>query len=35
VNKLGDSGSLSAKSIRTNVQDFVVNVRKGLHIPNG
>ena len=30
VNKLGDRGSLSAKSIVTNVQDFVVNVSKGL-----
>ena len=29
VNKLGDRGSLSAKRIVTNVQDFVVNVRKG------
>ena len=30
VNKLGDRGSLSAKSIVTNVQDFVVNVSKRL-----
>lgn len=30
VNKLGDRGSLSAKSILTNAQDFVVNVYKGL-----
>lgn len=30
VNKLGDRGSLSAKSIVTNVQDFVVNISKGL-----
>ena len=30
VNKLGDRGSLSAKSIVTNVQEFVVNVSKGL-----
>lgn len=30
ANKLGDRGSLSAKSIVTNVQDFVVNVSKGL-----
>ena len=30
VNKLGDRGSLSAKSIVTNVQDFVVNESKGL-----
>lgn len=32
VNKLGDRGSLSAKSIVTNVQDFVVNVSKGLSL---
>jgi hypothetical protein len=30
VNKLGDRGSLAAKSIVTNVQDFIVNVSKGL-----
>lgn len=30
VNKLGDRGSLGAKSIVTNAQDFVVNVSKGL-----
>ncbi len=30
VNKLADRGSLSAKGIVTNVQDFVVNLRKGL-----
>ena len=30
VNKLGNRGSLSAKSIVTNVQDSVVNVSKGL-----
>ncbi len=30
VNKLADRGSLSAKGIVTNVQDFVVNVAKGL-----
>lgn len=30
VNKLGDRGSLSAKSIVTNVQDFVVNVYNGV-----
>lgn len=30
VNKLSDRGSLSAKSIVTNAQDFVVNIRKGL-----
>ena len=32
VNKLGDRGSLSARSIVTNVQDFVVNVAKGLGV---
>ena len=31
VNKLGDRGSLSARSIVTNVQDFIVNVYKGVH----
>ena len=30
VNKLADRGSLSAKGIVTNVQDFVVNLQKGL-----
>ncbi|MCD2493526.1 hypothetical protein LQE92_12965 [Lacrimispora sp. NSJ-141] len=30
VNKLADRGSLSAKGIVTNVQDFVVNVSKGV-----
>ena len=30
VNKLADRGSLSAKGIVTNVQDFVVNLCKGL-----
>ena len=30
ANKLGDRGSLSAKGIVTNVQDFIVTVRKGL-----
>ncbi len=30
VNKLADRGSLSAKGIVTNVQDFAVNLRKGL-----
>lgn len=30
VNKLADRGSLSARGIVTNVQDFVVNLRKGL-----
>lgn len=31
VNKLADRGSLSARSIVTNAQDFVVNVYKGVH----
>ncbi len=31
VNKLGDRGSLSARSIVTNAQDFIVNVYKGVH----
>ncbi|MCJ7855125.1 hypothetical protein MUJ63_02280 [Lachnospiraceae bacterium NSJ-143] len=35
VNKLKDRGSLSVKTIVTNVQDFVVNVRKGLGIRKG
>ena len=30
VNKLSDRGSLSAKGIVTNAQDFIVNLRKGL-----
>ena len=30
VNKLADRGSLSARSIVTNVQDFVLNLQKGL-----
>lgn len=30
VNKLADRGSLSARGIVTNVQDFAVNLRKGL-----
>ena len=30
VNKLGDRGSLSARSIVTNAQDFVVNVYNGV-----
>jgi len=30
VNKLGDRGSLAAKGIVTNVQDFVCNLAKGL-----
>ena len=32
VNKLGDRGSLGAKGIVTNVQDFVTNLCKGLKI---
>ena len=30
VNKLRDRGSLSVKTIVTNVQDFIVHVRKGV-----
>lgn len=30
VNKLKDRGSLSVKTIVTNIQDFIVNVKKGL-----
>ena len=30
VNKLRDRGSLCVKTIVTNVQDFVVNISKGL-----
>ena len=30
VNKLRDRGSLSVRTIVTNVQDFVVNVCKGV-----
>lgn len=33
VNKLHDRGSLSAKSIVTNVQDFLVNLERGLKKP--
>ncbi len=32
VNKLKDRGSLSVKTIVTNVQDFIVNVRKGVGV---
>lgn len=32
VNKLSDRGSLSAKGIVTNAQDFVVNLKRGLGI---
>ena len=32
VNKLKDRGSLSATGIVTNVQDFIVNVAKGLNV---
>ncbi|MDO4518504.1 MAG: hypothetical protein Q4B78_04785, partial [Bacillota bacterium] len=32
VNKLSDRGSLSAKGIITNVQDFIVNLSKGLGV---
>ena len=31
VNKLADRGSLSARGIVTNCQDFIVNVYKGVH----
>ncbi|MEE3487290.1 MAG: hypothetical protein VZT48_04210 [Bulleidia sp.] len=31
VNKLADRGSIAARSIVTNAQDFVVNVYKGVH----
>ena len=30
VNKLRDRGSLSVKTFVTNVQDFIVHVRRGL-----
>ncbi len=32
ANKLGDRGSLSARGIVTNVQDFLMNLTKGLDI---
>lgn len=32
VNKLVDRGSLGVKSIVTNAQDFIVNIRKGLNL---
>lgn len=32
VNKLSDRGSLSARGIVTNVQDFIVNLSKGLQL---
>ena len=32
VNKLADRGSLSARGIVTNVQDFIVNLAKGLKL---
>lgn len=32
VNKLADRGSLSARGIVTNVQDFIVNLAKGLQL---
>lgn len=35
VNKLRDRGSLSVKTIVTNVQDFIVHVRKGVCPPEG
>ena len=33
INKLGDRGSLSARGIVTNVQDFVVLLQKSLSTP--
>ena len=35
VNKLLDRGSLSATTMVTNVQDFIVHVRKGVCPPEG
>ena len=32
VNKLSDRGNLSARGIVTNVQDFIVNLAKGLNV---
>ena len=32
VNKLKDRGSLSSKSIITNIQDFVVNLQRNLSL---
>ena len=32
VNKLADRGSLSSRGIVTNVQDFIVNIAKGLNV---
>ena len=32
VNKLGDRGSLAARSIVTNAQDFMIKIRKGLKL---
>ena len=32
VNKLSDRGSLSARGIVTNAQDFIVNLAKGLDV---
>lgn len=32
TNKLHDRGSLSAVTMITNVQDFIVNVAKGVHV---
>ena len=32
VNKLSDRGSLSARGIVTNAQDFIVNLSKGLEL---
>ena len=33
VNKLSDRGSLSSRGIVTNVQDFIVNIARGLNLP--
>ncbi len=35
INKLANRGSLSARSVITNVQDFVVTVERGLRIRSG
>ncbi len=35
VNKLANRGSLTARSILTNVQDFVVTVERGLRVRTG
>jgi hypothetical protein len=35
VNKLANRGSLTARSILTNVQDFVVTLERGLRMREG